>query len=230
MWTRAWRFANLYAYLAVDTLFTLLWFSAFIAVAVWQARGTSSSPKDDDGKDSNKGSCSTFAFGSVAKCKTSQASIGFGVVLFLLWLCTTALSIRNLRSGDTPPRQPSMKQQQQTDKEDIWNPHLRSASRPSTSSSDEARRYGQTNDQQGLLPSEHNESPDPHPGRQLSFGSETSRIRPANYDEEAAPSALSPTGYGVQEAVINPFANPAPYTGYEGSGHGGSVQFPSGPY
>jgi hypothetical protein len=39
MWTRAWRFANIYAYLGLDLLFALLWFAATIALGVWESQG-----------------------------------------------------------------------------------------------------------------------------------------------------------------------------------------------
>ena len=46
MWTRAWRFANIYAYLGLDLLFTLLWFAAAIALGVWESQGIKQGRKD----------------------------------------------------------------------------------------------------------------------------------------------------------------------------------------
>ena len=99
MWTRAWRFANVYAYAALDLLFTILWFAAAIAVGVWEAGGVkkgTNKQQGPQGKDSGSGGCSTFAYGSAAKCETSKASVGFGVMIFLLFVLTSAISVYGL--------------------------------------------------------------------------------------------------------------------------------------
>lgn len=92
MWSRAWRFASVYAYAGLDILFTILWFAAFIAVAVWQGGGLDKGAKDK-GPEEDDGACSHFAYGSEAKCNTSKASVGFGVVIFLLFALTSAISV-----------------------------------------------------------------------------------------------------------------------------------------
>jgi hypothetical protein len=76
MWSRAARFANAYAFFALDAFYTLLWFAAFIAVAVWNSKGIR---EGNDNKDN--GNCTTFKFGPEEKCKLSQATVGFGVVI-----------------------------------------------------------------------------------------------------------------------------------------------------
>ena len=96
MWSRAWRFANVYAYAAVDVLFAILWFAASIAVGVWTGNGTSQSAKgkqDKQSKGGGGGSCSDFAYGSASKCTTSKASVAFGVLVFLTFAGTSAISI-----------------------------------------------------------------------------------------------------------------------------------------
>jgi hypothetical protein len=95
MWTRAWRFANIYAYLALDLLFALLWFAATIALGVWESQGVKQGQKDhkDDDNAADLSDCQTFAWGSVSKCKVTKAAVGFGVVLFLLWCLTSAISV-----------------------------------------------------------------------------------------------------------------------------------------
>lgn len=73
------RFANPYAHAALDALFTIFWFAAFIAVAVWTNAGISEGQaKDKDGK--LKG-CAAFNYGSGTKCKLSQATVGMGVTI-----------------------------------------------------------------------------------------------------------------------------------------------------
>ncbi|KAI9661568.1 MAG: hypothetical protein M1821_008806 [Bathelium mastoideum] len=128
MWSRAWRFANDYAYAAIDVLFAILWFSAFVAVASWVSAGKSLGSKDQK----KPASCDVFAFGSASKCTTGEADIAFGVLILyirplppypvfpsaktiisndpsitsLLFLATSALSvrqaIRHRQSGALP--------------------------------------------------------------------------------------------------------------------------------
>lgn len=95
MWTRAWRFANIYAYLGLDLLFSLLWFAATIAVGVWESQGVKKGRKEheDDDNFADESDCQTWAWGSVSKCKVTKAAVGFGVVLFLLWCLTSAISV-----------------------------------------------------------------------------------------------------------------------------------------
>lgn len=85
MWSRAWRFANVYAYTAIDAIFTILWLAGFISVAIWQSEGVNTGEKAG-------GSCSHFAYGSVSRCQTAQATTGFGILIFLLFVATTFLS------------------------------------------------------------------------------------------------------------------------------------------
>jgi hypothetical protein len=85
MWSRTVRFANAYAFFAVDALYAVLWFSAFISVAVWNSKGISegedeAAKKAKDGKDPPTG-CAAFAYGEEAKCTLSKATVGFGVVI-----------------------------------------------------------------------------------------------------------------------------------------------------
>lgn len=96
MWSRAWRFAHVYAYLVTDVLFMVLWFAAFIAVSVWLDNGIRKGKKEDkasSGSDSKGGACNHFGYGSKAKCETARAGIGFGVVIWLLWVATLSLSV-----------------------------------------------------------------------------------------------------------------------------------------
>ncbi|KAI7090388.1 hypothetical protein KC363_g934 [Hortaea werneckii] len=110
MWSRAWRFANVYAYASLDVLCSILWLAAFSAVATWNKKGIEkgkNEEKDDSDSDSdNSGSCSNFAYGSASRCKVSKASVGFGVVICLLFIVTSILSIHAVikyrRTGELP--------------------------------------------------------------------------------------------------------------------------------
>ncbi|KAL8677626.1 MAG: hypothetical protein Q9186_005961 [Xanthomendoza sp. 1 TL-2023] len=101
------RFSNAYAHAAIDVLLVVFWFAAFISVATWTREGL----KKGVGRPDHKG-CDAFAWGGGAsKCHLSQAIIGMGVVLFLLFIATSFISIKNLlyyrRNGSLPGANPS---------------------------------------------------------------------------------------------------------------------------
>jgi len=87
MWSRAVRFANAYAFLAVDALYTIFWFSAFIAIAFYNSSGIKQGAKDRK-LDEKDGNCTTFKWGSEEKCKLSRATFGFGVVIWYVIIPT----------------------------------------------------------------------------------------------------------------------------------------------
>ncbi|KAL8768398.1 MAG: hypothetical protein Q9194_005716, partial [Teloschistes cf. exilis] len=95
------RFSNAYAHVVIDVLLAVFWFAAFISVATWTNEGI----KKGVARPGNKG-CDAFAFGGGGKCNLSQATIGMGVILFLLFLATSAISVRNAlyfrRNGSLP--------------------------------------------------------------------------------------------------------------------------------
>lgn len=80
MWSRASRFSNPYAFVSLDALYTILWFAAFIAIAVWNSTGIKEGAKDKK-LGENDGNCTTFKFGPEDKCNLSRATVGFGVVI-----------------------------------------------------------------------------------------------------------------------------------------------------
>ncbi|KAL8742738.1 MAG: hypothetical protein Q9190_004831 [Brigantiaea leucoxantha] len=100
------RFSNAYAHVALDGLATLLWLAAFIAVAVWTNQGI----KKGVGRPGTKG-CDAFAYGPPSKCHLSQATIVMGVIIFLLFVATSFISVKNLlyyrRNGSLPGATPS---------------------------------------------------------------------------------------------------------------------------
>ncbi|KAL8771431.1 MAG: hypothetical protein Q9209_003099 [Squamulea sp. 1 TL-2023] len=96
------RFSNAYAHAVIDVLLAIFWFAAFISVATWTREGINKGVA----RPGKKG-CDIFAWGGGAsKCHLSQATIGMGVVLFLLFLATSFISIKNLlyyrRNGSLP--------------------------------------------------------------------------------------------------------------------------------
>lgn len=124
MWTRAWRFANVYAYATIDILYAILWFAASIAVAVWNGQHVSSPSNngkrsllvstlmlarrdgdDDDGDNGNQPAV-TLACGDATRCGISKASVGFGIIISLLFIATAVLAVRAVaeykRTGKVP--------------------------------------------------------------------------------------------------------------------------------
>lgn len=113
MWPRARRFGNVYAFATVDCLYTILWFSAWIAVASYVAEGKSigKNPDDNKNKDQNKdqnkhqnllradnknknqdkGGCDAWAYGNAEKCKISTATVILGVVVLYVYAVSSAV-------------------------------------------------------------------------------------------------------------------------------------------
>lgn len=111
MWSRTVRFASAYAFAGVDLIYSILWFAAFIAVATWNSDGISAGAKEAK---TDKGNCTTFAYGNELKCNLSKATVGFGVVICVLFIATTVISFYYVTvfrrtgvlvgaEGNTPP-------------------------------------------------------------------------------------------------------------------------------
>jgi hypothetical protein len=79
-WSRAQRFASAYAFLAVDAVYTILWFAAFIAVAIWNSAGIKRGGEEKK-ISADERNCTTFAYGDEAKCNVSKAAVGVGVMV-----------------------------------------------------------------------------------------------------------------------------------------------------
>ncbi|KAF2720548.1 hypothetical protein K431DRAFT_347042 [Polychaeton citri CBS 116435] len=115
MWSRAWRFANAYAYAALDLAYAILWLAAFAALANWTSDGISKGEKgqknaDDKGKDKNNSDkhsgCAAFGFGSETRCKIASADVAMGVIICLLFVATSVISIQGIlkyrKTGSMP--------------------------------------------------------------------------------------------------------------------------------
>ncbi|KAF2637873.1 hypothetical protein P280DRAFT_457612 [Massarina eburnea CBS 473.64] len=201
MWSRAVRFANAYAFVAVDAIYTILWFGAFISVAMWNSAGVKQGAIEQKQETSN---CTTFKYGNEEKCKLSRATVGMGIVVFLLFALTAAISgyyLHAYRKEGTMPYE-SMKpnphhESGETGKDAIWSteidgPHHRSDSLDE----DRHTEHGgnQQEDEYALLHGTETED-GRHPGRPLSWG-EDRHGRYAAYADDVppnAPSALSPS-------------------------------------
>lgn len=103
MWSRARRFANVYAFACVDGLAVVLWLSAWAAVASYVAAGKGKGDKKD------ASGCDNFKYGSPGRCKLSETIIVFGVFEMLLFIATAFFSIRTVmtfkRTGMMPNTQ-----------------------------------------------------------------------------------------------------------------------------
>lgn len=256
IWTRLWRFANTYAYAGLDVLFTILWLAAFASVASWQAGGVGGGDGGDDDDDNdgddggNKGGCQNFAYGSAAKCETAKASVGFGVVICLLFAVTSAISVYAVlqyrKTGAVPKTSSPWKRKEKAPAVDDPNDNAWSSNtdeldpnHPSNRHSDDEdprARYGQLpqqDDEERLL-NRQSVQEDPfhdtqtehgaHPGRPMSYSSEAglSITAPPSYHEQApAAQVTSPTGY-IAPSALSP-------SDYEQT-PGGRINFPQGNY
>ncbi|KAH0551766.1 hypothetical protein GP486_007016 [Trichoglossum hirsutum] len=72
------KFANAYAFVAVDALFCIFWFSAFVAVAAFNAASENRGASERKLPVTN---CTTFANGSEKKCTLSKVTVGLGSVV-----------------------------------------------------------------------------------------------------------------------------------------------------
>jgi len=70
---RSQRLAHPYALLTVDAIYTILWISGFASVASWNSAG------------------------KCTDCGVSDAVVGFGVVIFLLFALTTVMSVYGVK-------------------------------------------------------------------------------------------------------------------------------------
>lgn len=256
MWTRAWRFANVYAYLGIDLLFSLLWFAATVALGVWQAQGVKQGRADhaDDEDVDDKGDCEIWAFGSSSKCKVTKAGVGFGVVILLLWCLASAISVwmvnKYRKTGVVPGSKNAGRgafhQQQEFDDQaskDAWSTRI-DEPEDLDDAADDRRKYGQlqeydehehehehgSNGGEGFLRSDSRQDAlDAHPGRRSPMDSDARSTAPSGYEDGMAPSALSPTGVlSPTYGQLNPFANQS--TAYDPQAGSGRVQFPPGNY
>jgi len=96
LFPRARKFGNVYAFATVDGLFVVLWLSAWAAVASYVSQGKSDGEKLPDNKKAKKTGCDAFAYGSASKCSVSEATVIFGVIIFLLFIATSYFSFRNV--------------------------------------------------------------------------------------------------------------------------------------
>ncbi|KAF2086868.1 hypothetical protein K490DRAFT_43166 [Saccharata proteae CBS 121410] len=202
MWTRTVRFANAYAFAFLDVLYTILWFAAFIAVAVWNSSGMS---KGAEEANVSKGNCSTFAYGSELKCHLSEATVGFGVIIFLLFVATSGISFYYVaqykRTGILPlpasqPAGPSYADLEASNslpshQKDPADAVCQSAAGGTVVGAGEYEALHETETDEGR-----------HPGHPLSWGANHPAFRVSTQNGgvvgesyPGAPSALSPTSY-----------------------------------
>ncbi|KAK5166296.1 uncharacterized protein LTR77_008557 [Saxophila tyrrhenica] len=256
MWTRAWRFANVYAYAAIDLLYTLLWFAAFVAVAVWQSEGLKEGSKNKDGDKDGKGSCEQFGYGSATKCQVTKAAVGFGVVIWLLFIATSVISIQGVlqfRRTGIMPNGNSTKHGQaerfEDPSKDVWSTNTdelddsHPSHRPSVSpGDDDARRaYSQLStadeDEQGLLQRPSIQADDPFADTHSMTEHGMHPGRAFSYQSGSNLSITAPPSYHEQTAGAVGIPSPSGYVApsalspsdYEQT-PGGRVNFPQANY
>jgi hypothetical protein len=96
MWQRSQRFANIYAIVATDVLFTIFWLAAWAALVAWVRSGIAAGAAKLNKPTSEISCANGFAdsgFGEAAKCSLANACVGFGVIIFLLWSGTAGIGV-----------------------------------------------------------------------------------------------------------------------------------------
>jgi hypothetical protein len=134
MWSRAWRFANVYAYAMIDITLLFLWFAAAVAVGVWNGR------RPDDGDDKGNNNERSCTGGSATRCGISKAADGFGVIIALLFCCTATLAVnavRDFRRTGYPLHSTIIPLQGTINADtgyvkDAWSPSIQDVESPST--------------------------------------------------------------------------------------------------
>ncbi|KAJ4302610.1 hypothetical protein N0V90_001499 [Kalmusia sp. IMI 367209] len=217
MWSRAARFANAYAFAALDALYTILWFAAFIAVAMWNAKGVREGAKDKKLDDDAPKNCTVFKYGPEAKCSLSRVTVGFGAVIFVFFVLTTAISAyyanKFRKEGVLPyesAKQNSHHLTGENNKDNAWSTEIEHHDAHDSDDDDRRTERGgnQEEDEYALLHSTETDE-GRHPGRPLSWGDDHrvggSGYAPAGHDSghvqmpyaayDDGNSALSPGGY-----------------------------------
>ncbi|KAJ4308922.1 hypothetical protein N0V94_009158 [Neodidymelliopsis sp. IMI 364377] len=206
MWSRAKKFASAYAFLAVDLLYTILWFAAFIAVAMWNSQGIKDGAKEKKIAEDDR-NCTTFAYGSESKCNVSKAAVGVGVMVFIFFLITSAISgyylhkflregILPYESSDPNPHYASG----DNGKDNAWSTEIEQQNDSDDDDRHTERGGNQEEDEYALLHSTETDQ-GRHPGRPLSWGEDRNgdpyeRPPTQGYaDYRDASDALSPGGY-----------------------------------
>ncbi|KAF2647178.1 hypothetical protein K491DRAFT_723649 [Lophiostoma macrostomum CBS 122681] len=219
MWSRASRFANAYAFFAIDVVYALCWIISAITVGVWNGKGIRDGAKEQK----KNASCDTFKYGSATKCSLSKATVGLAVVVFFLFLLTSCISfyyLKKFRTDGAMPYEgkafnPHHLGGENPQKDPTWSTEIEPVDhRDSHDSFDDSRteRGGnQEEDEYALLHSTETDE-GRHPGRPLSWGEDRRPVPPYASLHDEGPSALSPGGYDDYR--------PAQDTSYGGSGIG----------
>lgn len=241
MWSRTKKFANAYAFLGVDLLYTILWFAAFIAVAMWNSTGIKEGAEEKKiGADDRN--CTTFKYGSETMCNISKGAVGVGVMIFIFFALSTAISgyymHKFIREGVLPydsKKENPYYASGDNSKDNAWSTEIE------THDSDDDDRHterggNQEEDEYALLNSTETDQ-GRHPGRPLSWGEDRNGEpydRPVGYADfrnstnEFGTDALSPGGYtlgnGYEEYRSQASANLGASTNFgasAGAGAGG---------
>ncbi|RVX69307.1 hypothetical protein B0A52_06901 [Exophiala mesophila] len=104
MWSRARKFANVYAFATLDSLSIVLWLSAWAAVASYVNQGKG------NGDNTDESGCDNFEFGSPSRCRLSEAIIAFGVIEMLLFGATAFISFRAVMTYKRTGMMPNTRQ------------------------------------------------------------------------------------------------------------------------
>lgn len=201
----------------------------------------------DDDKSKDKGGCANFEFGSERKCDVAGATIGFGVIICVLFIATSVLSGRAVmeykRTGVMPNGEPAGRPQRVVTKNEahgnedgVWSSNTNDLDHDYDDGNDDPRKaYGQVpteDDNESLLNGPGRQPSDPfndhhgytaddvHPGKQ---SNSSLRIHPPNdYSGDGqAHAGADSTGYVAPSAL-----SPSDY----GETSVGRISFPHANY
>lgn len=89
-------FAHPYWVIGMNTLFSILWFAAFVSVSSYTNRGISKGETlEKDKKLKDQGGCAVFHAGTgetEKTCKMNQSAVGLGVIMWFFWLATAGIA------------------------------------------------------------------------------------------------------------------------------------------
>lgn len=220
MWSRSQRLSSIYAFLAIDILFCILWLAAFAAIAAWVRAGIEQGATDAKIAYS-AANCTVFAYGTETKCHLGNAATWFGVLVFLLFAGTAAISVlfflkmRRDPAGEDPWLAPSSQggaykpqgdlEEGRRSKDPIWDPNyadpnvLPDEDEHVDEMHAEHGGGGQAVDEYALLHSTETDE-GRHPGRRwdapMGPPVDTGYHGAAGGGNYRAPSALSPSSHG----------------------------------
>jgi len=175
-------FAHPYWVIGINTIFSILWFAAFVSLASYTNNGIASGEqKEKDEKIKAEGGCALFPAGTgeaVKACNMNRTAVGLAVVLWFLWLATCGIAgyaawyFRQHSCSPFDDFTPSAHEIEQTTK-DAFSSNNDEYALINKDNDDDDRYSHRTHGRSGSVTS-YGESYDAHPGNPVPWGGEGS--------------------------------------------------------